>query len=432
VLLRFGIRNHTSFREPTELSFVANSQADAPTWRMTARDAPHGVLPALGVWGANASGKSNLLRAVLAFRKYVKDSFTGLERDAPLPWSPFALRTGEADPPTHMDVDLILAGQRYHYGFRFTSRGVVEEWLYAWPRHRRQVLFHRDHTQADPWHFGANLGGQRQVIARVTRPNSLFLSAAAQHDHEQLVAVYRAITDAIVAERRVELYGHPLFKADSPILDPALRPLVTKFLAAADLGVLDIRAEEVPVVAEGPGEGAAGLSSEALRGVSEIVARAQPFYKVHLRHGLAGSESWELVPEMESRGTQILLRRLEDMLRVLRGGGLLVLDEIDTSLHPDLCGALIELFTTESANPRGAQLLFATHNEDLLKYLRRDEIVLVNKDVEGASTIRTASQYPDLRGRDDVGRAYAQGRIRGVPALGNLVRITAQGLHHGA
>ena len=91
----FGLTNHTSFRDATELSFIATSQADEPSWRMPARGASYGVLPVLGVWGANAAGKTNLLRALIAFRKLVKYSFTSLEPDAPLQWLPFAMRTGD-------------------------------------------------------------------------------------------------------------------------------------------------------------------------------------------------------------------------------------------------------------------------------------------------------------------------------------------------
>ena len=105
--------------------------------------------------------------------------------------------------------------------------------------------FPSDHSQKDPWHFGTGLGGQRQVIARVTRQNSLFLSAAAQHDHERLSSLYRAITDSILLERRIQLHGYPLFQEDSPILDPKLKATVALFVRAADVGVFGLRAEEV-------------------------------------------------------------------------------------------------------------------------------------------------------------------------------------------
>lgn len=428
MLLRFGLTNHTSFREACEASFIATSQRDEPSFRFSAPHAQHGVLPAIGVWGANASGKSNLLRALLHFRALVKSSFTAVGPGEPLEWSPFALRTADGSPPTQMDLDLLVDGQRFHYGFRFRASGIDEEWLYTWPKHRRQVLFHRDQRAENPWYFGPALGGQRQSIARATRGNSLFLSAAAQHNHEELSRVYLAIVDGIRSESRIELRGHPLFTADSPILDAALRPVVTAFLGAADVGIFDFRAQRREVSPENLGR---IFHPEALR-LAERVDGGAATFELHLRHGARDDGGWELPPHLESRGTHILLRRLEDLLLALRGGGVLVLDEIDTSLHPDLCGALIDAFTTPSSNPRQAQLVFSTHHGELLSRLRRDEVVIVDKARDGGSTLRTAADYADLRQRDDLVHAYAQGRLRGVPALGDLPSILARGLPHAS
>lgn len=152
----------------------------------------------------------------------------------------------------------------------------------------------------------------------------------------------------------------------------------------------------------------------------EKINAAEPLVEVWLTHG--PSESWELPPDLESRGTNVLLARLHDLLHVLRDGGLLILDELDTSLHPDLCAALVALFTSASTNPMGAQLLFTTHDRSLLAGLRRDEVVLIDKDAAGESTVRTASDFRGLRGRDDLRREHEQVRIGGVPVLGDFAR----------
>ncbi|HEY8376581.1 MAG TPA: AAA family ATPase, partial [Nannocystis sp.] len=206
---------------------------------------------------------------------------------------------------------------------------------------------------------------------------------------------------------------------------PALRDTVVAFITAADIGVIGVR----PVAVELDLKMLAPLlGDEAVKTLSAHMDGPGAPYELRLRHGSSES-SWELPPEMESRGTNILLRRLEDLLQVLRDGGVLVLDELDTSLHPDLCGTLVDMFTTPATNPKGAQLVFTTHDGGLLSRLRRDEVVLIDKARDGASTLRTASDYSDVRGRDDLARAYALGRIRGVPALGDLAGILARGLH---
>jgi uncharacterized protein len=418
VLLRFGLHNHTSFRDATELSFVSTAQADWPTWRMEAPSVPHGALPVVGVWGANASGKSNLLRALEVFRNLVRDSFLGLTPEEPIPWQPFAMRRQQDDPSTHMDVDVVVDGVRHHYGMRFRATGFVEEWLYAWPKHRKQVLFHRNHEETDPWYFGPSLGGQRQHIARATRANSLFLSAAAQYNHEQLMPVYTAITQGIRSERRIELRGYPLFEASSLVLEPRFAATVLAFLAAADLGVVGMRSTELPL----------SRSEELLAKPLQPQAGKPRLFELRLRHGAAEDASWELPPDLESRGTQILLRRLEDFLEALRDGGLLLLDELDTSLHPDLCAELVGLFADPDVNRRQAQLLFSTHDRNLLGVLRRDEVIMVDKARDGASSLRAASDYADVRARDDLRRAHELGRIHGVPILGDFAGAITRAL----
>lgn len=416
VLLRFGMENHTCFREPAELSFVSTAQADTPSFRLPNPHAPHGVLPVLGIWGANASGKSNLLRALITLRNHVRDSFVGHHPDDPLPWRPFAMRAGTDAAPTRLDLDVMVDDVRHHYGLRLRAAGFLEEWLFAWPSGRKQVLFHRNHDERDPWYFGPNLGGQRRHIARATRPNSLFLSAAAQYNHEQLTPLYNAITQGIRTERRIEPRGFPLFEASSPVLEPRLQPAVLGFLRAADLGIVGMRSRE--------------LSSKV------IVEQLQPpqsiglrLFELRLRHGTADDEaSWELPPDQESRGTQVLLRRIEDFLEVLGQGGVLLLDELDTSLHPDLCAQLVGFFCDPAINRQGAQLLFTTHDRSLLATLRRDEVVLIDKAPDGSSTLRTASDYAGIRGRDDLRRAHELGRIRGIPILGDLAGVVARGL----
>lgn len=166
VLLRFGLENFASFRDPAELSFVSTALGDAPTFRIPSRRAAHGILPVVGLWGGNASGKSNLLRGLLTFRDLVEHSFVGHRPDQRIPWQPFASRQARRDPPTRMEADLEVDGVRYHYGMIFNAWEVVEEWLEAWPKKRHQTLFHRDHHgEPEPWYFSQNLKGQKHKIA---------------------------------------------------------------------------------------------------------------------------------------------------------------------------------------------------------------------------------------------------------------------------
>jgi hypothetical protein len=428
MILRYGVENYRSFRDPVEVSFVSSARRDEPAWRFSSAHARHGVLPVVGVWGANASGKSNLLSALLFLRALVRDSFVGYQPDQPVPWAPWRLDRGPEAPATRMDIDVVdESDARFHFGFRLDASGFVEEWLYRWEGAHRRLLYHRDQRETDPWRWGPTLRGERKAIATSTRPNALFLSAAAQFNHEQLLPVYEALASGIRDGREIALRGYPVFGRDSPLLDEVLRPAILQLLTVADLGIADFRIEEVPAPAPPPDEALAKVfQPELLEELRSKRREQEAKLRICLRHGTRESGLWDLPPGSESRGTMVLLARLEDVVERLRSGGMLVLDEIDTSLHPDLCKALVELFTDPRSNPRGAQLLFSTHDRDLLETLRTDEVLLVDKEADGASRVHAASDYKGVRTRDDLRRAHEQGRIRGVPVLGDLAGAVAR------
>lgn len=434
MLLRFGAENFRSFRDRVELSFVSSAQRDVPTWRFPAPGLRFGVLPVVGVYGANASGKSNLLAALRALRDHVAWSFVALRPDQPIPFTPFVLQ-GQADAaPVSLDVDVLVGGVRYHFGFRHTEYAVVQEWLYAWPGGRRQVLYHREGGERSAWWLSPSLrmGRLRADIVKATRDNALLLSTAAQFNARVLADVARAITEGVQTESPIELHGHPVFLPESPVVQDPHRATVLRFLDAADLGVKDVKAvplkrrDEVLEVLRQQ------LRPEAFEEVARALAGEDNAVELWLVHEGADGARWTLPPAQESRGTQVLLQRLNDLLQVLDTAGLLVLDELDTSLHPDLCRALVGLFTDPRSNPHGAQLLFTSHDRGLLAALRRDQVVLVDKDREGVSHLRSAADYRGLRGRDDLIDAHGQGRLGGVPVLGDLVGALAREASDGA
>jgi hypothetical protein len=425
MLMRFLIENHQSFREPAELSFVATARKDTPDLRFPSHHAPHGVLPVVGVWGANASGKSNLLHGLLFLCRAVELSDVGQAATAPVQWSPWRLQRGEGAPPTRMELDFLMGETRVHFGFRVDDRGFIEEWLYQWEGSRRQVLYHRDRTQDPGWYFGPSLKGRRADFAAETRDNSLYLSAAAQRNHPQLLPIHQAITQGIGRDARIGLTGHPTFSEDEPFLTPDLQPVLLRLIRAADLGITGIRIEEHEKKPDLPIELERVFQPEFVAKLANRPVRKR--MRLIFQRGQPG-DLWELPPESESRGTQIFLARITDVFNALRTGRLLVMDEIDTSLHPDLCIELVRLFTDPTTNPHRAQLLFATHDRDLLEHLRTDEVVLVDKGADGASMLRTASDYKGLRTRDDLRRVHAQGRLGGVPTVGHFGAALSRGL----
>jgi AAA15 family ATPase/GTPase len=431
MLLRFTVENVLSFRDRTDLSFVATARNDAPNYRLPTQHAKHGVLPVVGLWGANASGKSNLLVALTAFADTVATSFARRLPNEAAPWAPWMARIGPADPPSLFEVELVDAKDvRYVYGFTQDARGYAKEWLTRWSGSRPQQLFERDRDGAVPWYFNPVLGPQKRCkeIAVATRANCLFLSTAAQFNHLELLTIYREITQKVRPDRADGADAMHLFAADDPLLAAEFRGLLLAVLAAADLGVVGVEVGEQPAKPE------PAFFDELSKDVADLFRQEfhRKRFELRLAHRTDTSEHWLAPAAVESTGTWVLMMRLSEILTTLRTGALWVVDEFNAALHPDLAAALLSLFCSPTTNPNGAQILFASHDRTALDALRSDSIGLVDKDAQGRSSLAYASDYKQIRSRDNLRLAYEQGRIRGVPVLGDLVDLFARGVRHGA
>ena len=399
-ILRFSITNFACFRDAAEVSFVSTSQKDQPDFRIHHPSLSYGILPVLGVYGANAAGKSFLLQSLLAHTSLVRNSFS-FQPEQEIPWRPWRLEQGGDSKPSEFDIDVSIGGVRYNYGFTYNSEAFLEEWLYRW-QPRRQVLFERRTDDDEPWYFGPALTGEKVSLSKLTRKNSLFLSTAAQNNHETLGTVHRALTTEIRREKRIKLSGYPLFAKSDPIIDPERRDQVEAAIKAFDIGVKGIRIERHP-------------KEQLLKGTS---SNDEEYFRIVLeREGPAG-KIWALPPDSESRGTQILLRRIDDFMSL--ESGVIVIDELETSLHPEVCVSLLKLFTSEESNTRGVQMLFSTHSRSVLDHLRRDEVILIDKEPDGASQVSSAADYKDIRSRQSLRVLHERGQVGSVPILGNL------------
>jgi predicted ATPase len=400
LLVELRIENHRSLRDEQALTLEAGrvGDEDDPRPRTIAGHAS-ALLPVAAIYGANASGKSNLLDAIDWMQEAVQDSHRGWHPDEGVPRDTFAW--GESvTRPSLFEVTFIHDGFRHQYGFVADDERFLEEWLYAWPQGRRQVWFERE---ADRFKFGEHLRGENRLIEEVTRTNALFLSTAAQHRHEQLGPVYRwfdainaGATDGVPVERWLSsLLSSPKQQATLDATKELLR--------AADLGIVDLREE-----ATGSGR------------------RHQPRRpgQILLQHRSDSDDAW-LPLEHESGGTLRVLELARPFLRALASGGLVVIDELERSLHPLLASRLVQQLNDPKTNPNHAQLVFSTHDTSLLgtamgePVLRRDQVWLTEKDPEGATALYPLTDYKP-RKAENLERGYLQGRYGAIPFLGDL------------
>ena len=197
MLIRFSVENFRSFKERQELSLVASSLEDLPEATIDTKELNHKLLRVAAIYGANASGKTNILKALGFVSHAVGHSQRSWAPDDPIDRSAFRLNDSESR-PSSFEVEFLLGGVRYRYEFSLDSRRIIAESLSAYPQRKEQVWFKRsDEGGETKFRFGRNLSGENQSIKSLTRPNSLFLSAAAQSNHAMLLPIYKWLVDGL-------------------------------------------------------------------------------------------------------------------------------------------------------------------------------------------------------------------------------------------
>ena len=416
VLLAFRAENARSFRDDIELSLLptAMSEPGVPRqvpWREGGSTL--GVLPVAGVLGANASGKSNLLRVMNDMRRLVLTSFRlgvptgGIERH------PFRL-DDSMDRPTRFEVDLIVRGVRHEYGFTFDDDRVLSEWAFYFPKGRSKLLFDRNGDEVE---FGSDARRSSRAAFDMLRPNALFLSTAASSNHRALLPLFEWFHRHLLLAEVDTQNPRQAFTAQM-MEDPERRAGVLALLRAADLGITGaIRHEVDPKAKERVAKALRNLAGETDDSESDFNSELGSLVRL-THHSPEGDLPFP--PEEESLGTLVWFGLVGPVLDALDRGVVLLADELDTSLHPALVRQLVRLFQDQSTNPRRAQLIFNSHDVTLLDAdshsLGRDQIWLTEKTNDGATNLYSLA---DMRPRkhEAIEKRYLEGRYGGVPIV---------------
>lgn len=423
MLVEFRTQNFRSLRDEQVLSLVASpdkSLLDTHALDTGLKAAPH-VLKSAVVYGANASGKSNLIKALQYMRDVVLMSATLQPGQAFARLQPFRLDAVSASQPTAFEVTFILDGVRYQYGFAMNAQRIVSEQLLVYKAFKPQRWFER-HFDAesgkDVYEFGPGLKGAKTLWEGATRPNALFLSMAVQLNSEALRPVYDWF-----AHRLVILNEHaplsPQFSLEMLKLE-AQRKAIGEFLRAADISIADVEVATKQATVH-------SIRFDLATGKREEDTGEQTVDEVRFHHLTEhGQAVFDLADE--SSGTRNLLFLAGPVLDILSNGQTLVVDELDTSLHTLLVQALVRLFHRPEANTGGAQLVFTTHDTSLLDaygLFRRDQVWFVEKRPDQSSSL-----YPLLdfspRKNEALERGYLQGRYGALP----LLRHQTLGVQH--
>jgi uncharacterized protein len=415
VLIEFSVGNFRSFREPHALSMVASTVSGHDTNTFDPKLIGfRRFLRSAGIYGPNAAGKTNLLLALQFVQGFVVNSASAAPGRT-LPYQPFKLSKATRDAPSTFQVTLVQNEIRYEYGFSMNATQICDEWLVEYVNPRGRTIFERrfdEKKRAYEWHFSSFLKGQRSVWRDATRPEVLFLSRATQLNSAQLLPVYEWFQKRLVVVVGISTMNPNLTL--QLLSQPEGKEKLLPFLKEADLGItgVEVKREKIP---QGAGQMfvvGSGFVEPGPTGAPENVVR------LTFSHG-QGKDTVGFDISEESAGTQALFRTAGAWLNVLANGEVLLIDEIDTSLHPKLVRFLIGKFHSKESNPKNAQLIFTTHNTSLLdqEMFRRDQFWFVEKNREGSSNL-----YPltDFKPRNDeaLERWYMRGKYGALPMLG--------------
>jgi hypothetical protein len=408
MLIRYSLENFRSIQKRQELSLVASSLKGSTESLIEVRGLTHPLVKIASIYGANASGKTNVIRGLSYISSVIRDSHRRWEPGKGTHRNPFRLDKESLQAPSKFEVAFIVDRVRYEYGFSLDSEQFIEEWLYAFPKNKRQIWYERSR---DKFIFGSNFSGENKSIESLTRPNSLFLSAAAQNNHPLLTPLYSWFSEQVhfvrgPRESEMEFSAHMCTHDD-------LRDLFRNLVQTADLGVTDICIKPTEKDKE-----LEQLVANIRKAIGRDVEIRQPLTGIQLLHK-SGQEDVALSIGEESAGTRAYFALLGPVLATLASGGLLCIDELDSSLHPLLSSKVLELFTNPKLNKRGGQLIFNTHDTNLLcaPELRRDQIWFTERDASGATHLYPLSDFKP-RQDENLQRGYLQGRYGAVPFLG--------------
>jgi AAA15 family ATPase/GTPase len=415
MLTEFLVSNYRSFSDEQVLSLVPALDKSLSTTNLYINKNGQKVLCGGAVYGPNAAGKSNLIKAMLIMKLIIQDSATKVQAGQKLNVQAFALDPKYKEQPTAFEISVLIKGIRYQYGFSLTPSRVIDEWLLVYKSYKPQKWFSRiwdDLNKTYTYDFSVSFLGQKEVWKQATRENALFFSTAMQLNCEQLRPLWDWITNAwhiLPAQTQINL--SPTLKM---IEKGENKDRILDFLNAADFGIKDIE------VVKGKGT----QTPFAIETATGKVITSPPMdvsIKIpKLKHtSIQGDAIFNLADE--SDGTQRIFSLSGFILDILESGWTLVVDELETSMHPLLVRHIIGLFFSPKTNPNGAQIIFTTHNTSLLDHelLRRDQIWFAEKSAIQATVLTSLAEF-SARKNEAFEKGYLEGRYGALPILRSL------------
>ena len=420
MLVNFTVKNFRSFKEERTFSMEASSIKEHEEAVIKAGN--HRLLPLTIIYGANSSGKSNLISAIYTMRRMVMDSVRLNESD-PLLYVPFALDEASRSAPTLFEAQFIQAETRYCYGFEYTQNEIVSEWLYKNRLGEEEVeLFIRSKNVIEVSEKGFLEGRGKEDL---TNANRLFLSLVAQLKGEKSNAVMAGIGECnVVSGIDTKNYDEITLAMFMKELDGADE--AQAFFKELQLGFNRFSVKKTDITTEKLASLPKLKRQQVEKNMSaHTLVEAITAHNIYNEDGQVIDENDFYRDVMESEGTKKVIELSGPIFDTLINGKTLIVDELDARLHPLLTRNIVLLFMDPERNKHGAQLIFATHDTNLLdlSVLRRDQIWFAEKDKVESTDIYSLVEFEEdgqeePNNKHDIERDYIRGRYGAIPFIG--------------
>lgn len=381
------------------------------------------LLRSAAIYGANASGKSNLIRALAFMRGFVLSSAKDSQTGEPTGVERFRLNTVSRQKPASFQIIFSLGDKYYRYGFEADDKVIRAEWLYHTAKRETRLFMRQD----DQFELSGPFVKEGRGLESRTRDNALFLSVVAQFNGAIATAILQWFRTKLNVISGLEDIGYRDFTLQRFEGDEVFRQRVLDFIRLADVGVTDMTIETQSLRDAAMPNQLRELVVRYLvktKGGAENDSFAKKIKTTHrvfdAEQNAIGQEIFDM-EEQESEGTQKIFSLSGPLLDTLEQGKVLVIDELEARLHPLLTLEIIRLFNSPDTNPRNAQLIFATHGTGLLgeSLLRRDQIWFTEKDRYGATDLYSLAEL-NVRNDASFDKHYIAGRYGAIPFISGL------------
>ena len=417
MLIQFSVGNFLSFKERVTLSLVASPHSELKESNLINCRSDMSLTKGAVIYGANASGKSNLLKSLLVMKRFVRHSVEHSQENGVSWVRRFRLSEDTEGAPSLFEVVICLDSTFYRYGFEVTKARVINEWLFMQEKRKEEQLFLR--TDCRKIDIDRKRFKEGHGLIEKTKDNALFLTVAAQFNGSISNQILDWFLSKLFVINAIENTDYGVYTKRQALEDPKFRALAGRLLRSADFGINSIgvsrdeSAMSFNLTENIPGPFVKRLEDELGIRISTSHSKYDAGNKV------VGGVDFDLGRD-ESEGTRRFFCLLGPVVNALGTGGVLAIDEIDSSLHSKLVWRIVGLFNSSETNANGAQLIFTTHDTTLLSrnLFRRDQMWFTQRDRYGVSALYSLSDYDEpIRKDASFEKDYLKGRYGGVPNI---------------